>query len=312
VIYAAWSLFWRLLCLFLLLFYPSVSSIAAENPVNETVSSIGQIPLRTWTAAGVPSKASILCLHGLGLNSDAFNALAQQLAPLGYTVYAMDVRGFGEWQHEGKKGKRINFTGAMNDVGKMLHYITNTNPGKPLFVLGESMGGAMAVHTAALYPNYLTGVIASAPAGQRYDQGLTDLDVAFHFLRGPRRNFDIGQRIVDQATDSLPLRTVWGSDPLDRMDLSPADLIKFQHFMDENNELAKKISSLPILVIQGADDHLVRPKGTLEIYNNIRSPNKSLLVIGDAEHLIWEDAQFNPDDFKQLNAWLTKQLDNRG
>jgi pimeloyl-ACP methyl ester carboxylesterase len=161
-----------------------------------------------------------------------------------------------------------------------------------------------------LYPNYLTAAVASAPSGQRFDEATMDLDVAFHCLEGPRRSFDIGKRIVDQATDSPELRAVWGGDPLDRMKLSPRDLIRFQRFMDQNIELAKRIKLLPMLVIQGSDDHLVKPKGTVEIYDTIPSPSKTLLVLGDAEHLIWEDAQFTSDELQQLTTWLDKQVAN--
>jgi acylglycerol lipase len=293
------------------------SATAAITPVPQTVciepiradlSNVGQIPLRSWIAPEVQPQAVLLCLHGLGLNSGSFDAFARRMAPLGFVVYAMDLRGFGEWMHDGRKARGLNFPAATNDVGKILHHISKRSAGLPMFVLGESMGGAMAVHVAALYPNYLSGVVASAPSGQRFDGAMTDLDVAFHFLRGPRRSFNIGTRIIDQATDSPKLREVWSDDPLDRMKLSPRDLIRFQRFMDQNIELAKRIKSLPILVIQGSDDHLVKPKGSLEIYNDIPSPQKSLLVLGDAEHLIWEDAQFTDSEFQQLTAWFSKQL----
>lgn len=285
-----------LLCLWFLV----TPAIAASAPPLE-------IPMRHWPPQETP-KATLLCLHGLGLYSGSYEAFAKRMAALGFDVYAMDIRGFGEWVKE-SKGCHINFNGATHDVGRVLKYLDAQNGSLPLFLLGESMGGAMAIHAAALYPQYMQAVVSSAPGGHRYDSVKTDIDVALHALAGPRRDFNIGTKIIDQATPDNPLlRAMWCGDPLDRKKLSPEDLLRFQRFMDQTNGLAEKITYLPILVIQGGDDPLVRPRGTCDIFEHIKSPKKKLLFLGDAEHLIWEDAQFNDEELHDLVAWLNAQL----
>src|SRR5262249_14728021 len=148
------------------------------------------------------------------------------------------------------------------------------NPGLPFILMGESMGGAIALRFASEHPEMIDGLISSVPAGERFQQKKTDLKVAVEMLKGPNKQFDIGQSIVKQATKNEKLRNDWASDPLDRMDLSPKDLMHFQKFMNENHDAAKSITSLPVLFVQGTRDRLVKPEGTWDLFNQLSTGNK--------------------------------------
>src|ERR1700679_459230 len=54
-------------------------------------------PCASWTDPLNPARAALLCIHGLGLNSDAYSNLGKRLSHRGISVYAIDVRGFGSW-----------------------------------------------------------------------------------------------------------------------------------------------------------------------------------------------------------------------
>ncbi len=229
------------------------------------------------------------------------------MAKLGIATYAIDVRGFGSWM-EAKGRERVDFEGCLQDMKATLKVIHRANPGHPVFVLGESMGGAIALRTAALYPDLLDGLISSVPAGDRFQQKRTAFKVALHMLEGPNRQFNVGQRVIERATQKPELREAWGKDPLARLNLSPHELIQFQMFMNQNHESAHEIKNTPVLIIQGCQDRLVHPEGTVELYNELATPDRQLELISKAEHLIFEENQFTDDQVNLVSGWISKHL----
>jgi len=240
---------------------------------------------RSWSDKSVAPTAAMLCIHGLGLNSGAFNDFGTRMAHKGVLVFAIDMRGFGAWMKE-KDGEKLDFDGSLADIKQTLTAIRAENPGLPVFLLGESMGGAIAIKACSEYPELINGLISSAPGGSRYKEGRTDLEVGLHALR-PRHQFDIGKGIIEQATKDPALRKLWLSDPLNRADLSAAQLIKFQLFMDGNDAAVRKITTTPVLVLQGTLDKLVKPDDTWKIFTNLTTVRRMLIALR-SEHLVLE------------------------
>lgn len=263
-------------------------------------------PCISWVKFGVPVKAVLLCVHGLGLNSSSYEKFGTDMAELGIATYAIDVRGFGSWV-KAKGQTKIDFAACIDDVEDTLEWLHKSHVKKPVFLMGESMGGAIALHTAAQYPDLMNGVISVCSAGDRFKQKRTDLEVFLHALVGPNRKFNIGKQIVDQATgNDTELKRSWEGDELDRMKLSPIELMKFQHFMNENHEEAKKITNLPVLMVQGNNDPLVKPEGTEELFNELKTPDKEIMMVQNAKHLIFEDQQFSDLTLSGVANWIFK------
>ena len=248
-----------------------------------------------------------MCVHGLGLHNGTYEDFGKRMAKLGFATYAIDVRGFGSWM-EAKGRERVDFDGCLADVKATLKVIHRAHPGLPVFILGESMGGAIALRAAALYPSDVDGLISSVPAGDRFQQKKTALKVALHLLEGPNRQFNVGQGVIAQATQKKELRDAWCNDPLARLNLSPYELLQFQHFMNQNHDSAKEIKQTPVLIVQSCNDRLVKPEGTVELYNELATPDKQLELIHNAEHLVFEEKQFTDEDINLVAAWIDKHL----
>ncbi len=272
----------------------SAESASTTAKMTSAVSASG-VPTRCWSNPTIAPKAALLCIHGLGLNSEAYSDFASRMASRAILTYAIDVRGFGEWQKSNGNSK-IDFDATLNDIKSTLEKIRQDNPGMPVFLLGESMGGAIVLRACSLYPELIDGLISSVPSGDRFEQGSSDLSVAMHALRGLRKQYDMGKGVIQQGTEVAPdvqntlVQAVWESDPLNRMDLSPLQLIQFQKFMDGNHKAAEKISQTPILMVQGTLDHLVKPTGTWEIFNELATRKKTFIAF-PSEHLIFEYGQ---------------------
>lgn len=271
----------------------------------------GDAPCLSWVDPNVKPWAAMLCIHGLGLANDAYTGFGKHMASLGVATYAIDVRGFGSWMRaEGHQ--QVDFKACLQDVQGALKAIRRANPGLPVFLLGESMGGAIALQATALYPDLIDGLISAVPAGERFKQTRTDLKVALQILTsGPNKEFPIGKDIVNQATNKPDLAERWENDPLDRMDLSPKELVQFQDFMNQNHDKAKLITAKPVLMFQGSQDKLVKPEGTIELFNEIATSDKDLVILGDAEHLIFEKNQFDTAIVDGVAAWLYRHTFNK-
>lgn len=270
-------------------------------------------PCRTWVRPGEQPIACLLCIHGLGLQSNSYEFFGNEQSNRGLAVYAIDVRGFGAWMNA--KGKtKVNFDDCLLDIKQSLESIRAANPGKPVYLLGESMGGAIALRAASMYPDLVDGLISSVPAGERFNQGKTSMKVFLNLLTGFNLS-NVGQGIVNQATNNQKLKAQWEGDPLARLNLTPQELIQFQDFMNFNHDAAKKLSSMPVLFVQGNGDQLVKPEGTWELFNSIASKDKSFFAV-PGEHLIFEEAQTQdpgPRDqnFRVIQSWLTAKVGRR-
>lgn len=120
-----------------------------------------KLPHRTWSGLRKPS-ALIIALHGMNDYSRAFEGSGPFFEKRGIAVFAYDQRGFGRSPHAGIWAGEPNLVGDLKQYVQVLQKIY---PRTPVYILGESMGGAVAI-TALADPDFpkVKGVILSAPA----------------------------------------------------------------------------------------------------------------------------------------------------
>ena len=132
------------------------TSSHSASPIREF-----HMPLRSWIPEK-EGKAVLVALHGFNDYSNAFDLPARHFAAQGIITYAYDQRGFGESAQRGIWGGTENLT---RDVVRMLNKVRQHHPGKPVYLLGESMGAAVAFAATARsdFPQ-IDGLIVVAPA----------------------------------------------------------------------------------------------------------------------------------------------------
>jgi thiol-disulfide isomerase/thioredoxin len=170
------------------------------------------------------------------------------------------------------------------------------------------MGGALALQTAADNPNLVDALICSVPAKQSQGQKTTNIKAALGFIYTPNKELLVGPKVIARATSNPEVAEEWEQDPLSRSRFSAKDLNHFRHLMSQNPHKAPLIANIPVLFLQGASDRLIKPSGTLELFSKIQSTDKNLVMVGSAEHLIFEQGQFANDMVDLVSNWIEKHV----
>lgn len=120
-----------------------------------------QLYEQSWLPAG-ETRAAVVLVHGVTEHGGRYARLANDLNQCGYAVHAMDLRGHGR-----SDGDRIlirQFDQYLDDAELFIGRVAERQAGKPLFLFGHSMGGAIVALLAATRRPNVRGVILSAPA----------------------------------------------------------------------------------------------------------------------------------------------------
>lgn len=262
-----------------------------------------KVPYRAWLPLNQP-KEVLLCVHGLGFSSASYADFGRSMAGRGFAVYAVDVRGFGQWAK--RKGQdTVDFEACLLDIEQALKSLRKAYPGVPIFMVGESMGGAIAMATTARHPELVDGLVSSVPSSDRYYKIGGEIVVGAHYLEDPDKKID--PEIIDKISTNEKLRSNMSHNSMNRLELSPKELKQFETFMKGNFDNAHLIEKPPVLMMAGFKDRLVKPEGTIELFNAISSQDKLMMMIGDGEHLLLEENQLTEQLAQMLNVWITDE-----
>ncbi len=116
---------------------------------------------RSWPAPA--ERATLLVSHGLGEHGGRYAGVAEDLAEHGITSYAIDHRGHG--RSGGARGHVAHFGQFVRDFESFRAAIAKEHStGKPIFLLGHSMGGLIAIRHLQTHPEApYAGAVLSAP-----------------------------------------------------------------------------------------------------------------------------------------------------
>ncbi len=121
-----------------------------------------ELPLHAWLPEEGEPRAVILALHGFNDYGRFFEAPGRFLAARGIASYAYDQRSFGGAPN---RGIWPGVPALVDDLRTAVRLVRQRHPEAPLFLLGESMGGAVALVAATgAEPPPVDGLILAAPA----------------------------------------------------------------------------------------------------------------------------------------------------
>lgn len=220
-----------------------------------TADDGARLPVQVWMPSG-RIRAVILALHGFNDYAHAFAPPGEALALRGIATYAYDQRGFGRTPGRGRWAGEERLAA---DAIAMSRWLRTLHPGMPLYLLGESMGGAVAVLATARGGNRLEadGLILSAPAV--WGESLTEIAGRSVLWLGGRLfpGLTLTGRGLDlRPSDNIRMLRALSRDPLvikaTRIDM----LDGLVGLMGDALDAARHLS-LPVLVLYGAHDEIV-------------------------------------------------------
>jgi alpha-beta hydrolase superfamily lysophospholipase len=261
-----------------------------------------EIPYRLWRAQ--KTSAAVLLLHGAFDYSAAFDEIGPKLARRGFTALAIDQRGFGATASRGR------WTGAarmIEDAREAAMFLRGRIPeSAPLFLLGESMGGAVAIHAAAepAFPP-LHGLVLAAPgalASAFRQRILGWLARAARVLAGDAEL--VFERLSGwELTPAAAVRLI--GDPLVMRTIRPEMLSGMANLAFESLERAKLVET-PVLTMVGARDEIIRRSCIRQLFDHLPA-EKTWRVVPDAPHLLlhWRRSA---EVLREATRWMSAHL----
>ncbi|MFO1309170.1 MAG: alpha/beta fold hydrolase [Burkholderiales bacterium] len=256
-----------------------------------------------WVPAGA-MRAQVVFVHGLGEHRRArpYVPFYERLAAHGYAVFAFDLRGHGE--SEGPRLYARDFAILEQDVARAVEVAADDAEGRPVFVIGGSLGGLLAIASALAPHESLAGVVAGSPA--------LDASGASPVMRkllpllariAPRVRFDPGLDVLAIARDAAAL-AAYLDDPLMQVgritpSLAAATLAGIDRVMHRADDVAA-----PLLLLHGLDDRVVPPDGTIALHALAGSRDKTLRTYPGAWHHLFLD-DVRDEVARDILAWLS-------
>jgi alpha-beta hydrolase superfamily lysophospholipase len=264
----------------------------ADPPPGATSSS--------WLPPDRP-RAVIVALHGFNDYRAAFAEFGTFAAARGVAVEAYDQPGFGATSGRGSWPGTAELVRWLDEA---VAAARQHHPGVPVYLLGESMGGSVAL--AAMGgpdPPEVDGVILAAPAvwnGQdlpaSYRATLRVLASVLPMLRVSARH------VRRQASDNIAMLRALGRDPL-YLHYTRIDAVNgLVELMVESQEVAPKVKA-PMLVLLGARDQIVPPAGSRRFVATLDPATCSVVTYLQGWHLLLRDHQ-RERTFEDILAWI--------
>jgi acylglycerol lipase len=217
------------------------------------------LPVRSWLPATDPD-AVVVALHGMDDYRAFFDIPGSRLAAAGIAAYAYDQRGFGQAPDP---GAWFGEEAMQDDLFAFMRVIAARHPGKKLFSLGESMGGAVVMTAmtrkdARLPPNFAGAILVSPAVWSRDNMPWYQsaaLWVGAHTVPWMALT---GEGLEIQATDNIEVLRRMSRDPLFIKETRIGSIKGLCDLMDDAMRSAPDLH-VPSLVLVAEKDQVIPP-----------------------------------------------------
>jgi acylglycerol lipase len=258
---------------------------------------------QAWIPDGEPRGVVVLA-HGLSEHSGRYQHVAARLAGGGFAVEAYDHRGHG--RSDGPRSF-VEMDAVVADLDALVDAAAAAHPGVPLFLLGHSMGGLVAIEYAIRQQRKLTGLILSSPlAALEAASPLTRMTARVISLVAPQLGLvDIDSALVSRDPEVV---RAYDADPLVFRRRLPARTVSQLESAVSSLPERARVITVPVLIMYGSGDHLVPPAGSVMLDSVISSQDKTLRVYDGLYHEIFNEPE-QQQVLDDLCAWLSAHVE---
>ena len=250
------------------------------------------LPVKSWRPQKDPPRAVLIALHGFNDYSNFFAAPGTFLATRGIASYAYDQRGFGAAPGH---GLWPGIDALIADLKTFTGLVRDRHPGTPIYLLGESMGGAVImVAIADGDAPEADGIILAAPAvwgrvTMPWYQRLA-LWIGVRLMPGAEVT---GQGLKITPSDNIEMLKALGRDPLVIKATRVDAIYGLTNLMDRALELSARLKG-PALILYGQKDEIIPRKPTQIMLDRLPaavSGGPRLAIYEDGFHMLLRDLQ---------------------
>jgi alpha-beta hydrolase superfamily lysophospholipase len=254
---------------------------------------------------GLP-RGRLIILHGYGDHSGRHEHVLQAMAARGLACYALDFRGHG--RSAGKPGFVRHWDEHLQDLSRFLAIEELRESGPPIFVLGHSHGGLIAVAAGMRGQlNQCRGVILVAPYLRlkmpvpRFKRMLGA--VGSHLfpslaiksgLNGPMLTRD--QQMIERGRN----------DPYCRGIATPRWFTEAGRVQREVGRTPEKFS-LPLLMLLPGEDTVADERASEAFFDRCRSSDKTVIAYPGNRHELLRELD-REKVFVEIDGWINQRL----
>ncbi len=277
---------------------------AAGDDGGEITSATGdRLAYSVWRP-DQPPRALILALHGFGdYGPSTFAGPAAYWAEQGFLTYAYDQRGFGR---NASRGQWPGAARLVDDFGDVVAALRAAHPDLPLFVIGHSMGGAVAI--TGVQAGQAEGLILAAPAVWGGDRLALPYRAAAWAgaLVLPEKRWTGDGIVRIQASDNIEMLRALGRDPVYLHRPSSREFMGLIRLMDNAVSAAPHLA-VPVLMLYGDKDEVAPKDAVLAAYDAVPG-DKTLIVYPEGWHLLFRDLQARRV-WKDVAGWIEGRIE---
>src|SRR4051794_19051971 len=229
-----------------------------------------------WWAVSKP-RAFVIVAHGFGEHGGAYAHVAEAVGrSVDVDFLALDFRGHG--RSPGRRGVVRRYEDLVGDLRSVVAWERRNRGNLPVFVMGHSNGGQVALRFALDPAEGVVGVIVSNPS----------VRVAMPVPPGKLKLGKILLSLAPWFTLKAEAPSSWLSRDPGMQDFYRADGLRHNRMsaplffgMVEGGEMLMSSAGairLPILMLIGGQDPVIDPKANREFYDRLGSEDKTLLL----------------------------------
>jgi acylglycerol lipase len=259
-----------------------------------------EIHWQAWDPEG-ETTALVVLAHGLHEHGGRYAHVAERLNRSGYAVHTVDHEGHG--RSGGTRGNVIAMKGVLEDFHRLRTEAVAEHPGIPVFVLGHSMGGLIALDYVTSYgQDGLAGLAVSGPAIDV--SAASGLQAKLAPVLG-RIAPNLGVLLLGSTNVSRDPAVVaaYEADPLNHNGKvrarTGAEMIAA---VDRVTARLPELT-LPVLAMHGKDDRLVPYAASQLVHDEVGSTDNTLELYDGLYHEIFNEPE-KEQVLDDLVAWL--------
>ena len=259
---------------------------------------------QSWLPEGEP-RAVLLIVHGLAEHCGRYGNVVDHFVLLGYAVYGIDHLGHGK--SDGTRVYVKRFDDYTNTLKAYFDKVRGSQPDKPIFLVGHSMGGLIGAVYLLDHQAELAGAVLSGPAVKIPSDVTPATIFVGKILSALIPKFGLLALDANGVSRDPAVVQAYVSDSLVHRGKMTARLAaEMLKTMQTITAQAARIT-LPILIVQGSADRLVNPSGARMLYDAVSSVDKEIKIYDSFYHEVFNEPEHDKV-LRDVEIWLEAHL----